>query len=178
MNEQLKNLVIAAVKLAIIRHGLATDECPNLDEADSGEIALDAWNALNGVHTCDGEMAAELKAVAEPLNAQPPVDEVEQLRVQLAGVLTAADGATLNPAVQGQYGWSPAYQAVLELRRRYDALLAESKRGKGAEERILNGVGELDAIADLLADSENVAVKNTPAVARLNEIIDRLGGNE
>ncbi len=53
-------------------------------------------------------------------------EEVEQLRVQLAGVLTAADGATRNPVTRGQWGWSPAYQAVLELRMKYDKLLATS----------------------------------------------------
>ena len=43
---------------------------------------------------------------------------VEQLQVQLAGCLIAAEGATKDPAKQGDYGWSPAYQAVLDLRRR------------------------------------------------------------
>jgi len=44
-------------------------------------------------------------------------DELDQLRTQLAGCLTAADGATTDPAKQGDYGWSPAYQRVLELRQ-------------------------------------------------------------
>jgi len=41
--------------------------------------------------------------------------ELEQARVQLAGCLTAAEGCTSSPAKQGDYGWSPAYQRVLEL---------------------------------------------------------------
>jgi hypothetical protein len=44
----------------------------------------------------------------------------EQLEVQLAGCLTAAEGHGVdeyNCAKQGMYGWSPAYAAVLELRR-------------------------------------------------------------
>ena len=53
-------------------------------------------------------------------------EEVEQLRVQLAGCLTAAEGAT-NPemsqiAEQGDYGWSPAYERTLQLHRDYDDL--------------------------------------------------------
>ena len=53
-------------------------------------------------------------------------DEAEQLRVQLAGCLTAAEGGTMPEvvAVQGDYGWSPAYQKTLELRRECDAMSA------------------------------------------------------
>lgn len=52
--------------------------------------------------------------------------EVEQLRVQLAGCAVAAQGGTdpeqSQVAKKGDYGWSPAYQDVLELRRKYDEL--------------------------------------------------------
>ncbi len=50
------------------------------------------------------------------------IEVIEQLRVQLAGCLTAAEGFTKNPAKQGDYGWSVAYQKVLELRKRFNAL--------------------------------------------------------
>jgi hypothetical protein len=49
-------------------------------------------------------------------------DEQEQLQVQLAGCLAAAEGATNNPAVRGDYGWSVAYQRVLSLRQNLDKL--------------------------------------------------------
>lgn len=46
----------------------------------------------------------------------------EQLTVQLAGCSTAASGwSQRDPAKRGDYGWSPAYQDVLELRQRFDA---------------------------------------------------------
>jgi len=51
-------------------------------------------------------------------------DQVERLTVQLAGCSTAAMGATKEPAERGDYGWSQAYQDVLELRRKYDQLFA------------------------------------------------------
>ena len=53
--------------------------------------------------------------------------EVEQLRVQLAGCLTAAEGATQSPAVQGDYGWSLAYQRTLELREEYEKMKGRLK---------------------------------------------------
>ena len=50
--------------------------------------------------------------------------QAEQLQVQLAGCGAAALGATdtkkSQVAQQGDYGWSPAYQDVLALRRNYD----------------------------------------------------------
>lgn len=48
--------------------------------------------------------------------------ELEQERVQHAGCLTAAEGWIQEPAAQGDYGWSVAYQKTLELRRKFNAI--------------------------------------------------------
>lgn len=50
--------------------------------------------------------------------------EVEQLRTQLAGCGVAANGGIQEDqlAHAGDYGWSPAYQDVVELRKLYDHL--------------------------------------------------------
>lgn len=60
-------------------------------------------------------------------------DEIDQLRVQLAGCGAAAQGAT-NPehvAQPGDWGWSPAYEDVLRLRRRFDKLYAAVQEATG-----------------------------------------------
>ena len=49
-------------------------------------------------------------------------EENEQLTIQLAACMTAALGWNSKPAKKGSYGWSPAYQDVLNLRRKYDEL--------------------------------------------------------
>ncbi len=53
--------------------------------------------------------------------------ETDQLQTQLAGCSTAARGGTSPRQVAnpGDFGWSPAYQDVLELRRDYDRLREE-----------------------------------------------------
>ena len=50
-------------------------------------------------------------------------ERIEQLEVQLAGCMTAATGWAKNPPTRGDYGWSPAFQDVLDLRIKYEALL-------------------------------------------------------
>jgi len=46
-------------------------------------------------------------------------EEVDQLRVQLAGCLMAAEGAR-QEVFMGDYGWSPAYQKIIEIRKAYE----------------------------------------------------------
>lgn len=78
------------------------------------------------------EARAEVDRRKAGVNAAAPrhewSDEIDQLRVQLAGVLTAADGATSDPATRGMYGWSVAYQAVLDLRIKFDMFEATLKK--------------------------------------------------
>ena len=66
------------------------------------------------------------RARLEPPDAafDPDNPDVEQLITQLAGCLCAAEGVG-EPAKQGDYGWSPAYQAVLDLRARLEPPDAE-----------------------------------------------------
>ena len=62
-------------------------------------------------------------------------EEVDQLRVQLAGCLTAAEGAKQSVYV-GDYGWSPAYQAVIELRKLYEKSAQQSVQRMGLLARV------------------------------------------
>ena len=53
---------------------------------------------------------------------QPHRAGAEQLQTQLAGCLVAAEGGATgnNDAHQGDYGWSPAFEAVKRIRRERD----------------------------------------------------------
>lgn len=66
--------------------------------------------------------------------------ELEQLRVQMAGVGVAALGGTspAQRAVRGQYGWSVPYRDVLFLRLQHDLLL-KAARGAAEEAEALSG---------------------------------------
>jgi hypothetical protein len=51
-------------------------------------------------------------------------ERIKQLDVQLAGCMTAALGWAKDPPKKGDWAWSPALQDVLDLRAKYEALLA------------------------------------------------------
>ena len=67
-------------------------------------------------------------------------ESVERYRVQMAGISVAANGGTKPSSVASRkaWGWSPAYQDVLKLRRDFDAalkLLSEKDRKTILEKR-------------------------------------------
>ena len=72
-------------------------------------------------------------------------DEVDQLRVQLAGVSVAALGGTSEPVIakEGDYGWSVAYQDTLDLRRKFD----QAREALERIESICDGSQQVNLIA-------------------------------
>ena len=89
---------------------------------DARSLAADALLDYRDPHT--SERADQLVAAHQ---------EIEQLQTQLAGCGVAANGGTDSPAKQGDYGWSPAYQDVLDLRIRYENVYAELSELREAE---------------------------------------------
>ena len=71
--------------------------------------------ALNNRDAARGALLAEYDRLAA---------ELEQARVQLAGCAVAAHGHAQD-CYTGDYGWSAAYQDVIELRKLYDTARAE-----------------------------------------------------
>ena len=67
-------------------------------------------------------------------------EELEQMRVQMAGVSVAAMGGTNDPAKRGEYGWSVAYQDTLELRLKYNILLGRQAEFKTAVRELLDAI--------------------------------------
>ena len=53
--------------------------------------------------------------------------ELEQERVRLASCLIATEGGTKDIVKQGDYGWSPAYQATLNLQAELERVRADNK---------------------------------------------------
>lgn len=58
-----------------------------------------------------------------PVDCEESNSEIDRLNVQLAGCSVAALGYAngSNDTGKGEYGWSPSYQDVKDLRHRYDA---------------------------------------------------------
>jgi hypothetical protein len=86
--------------------------------------AIEAQRYQSGTHAL-----VAVADIAELLDRQEKIaDEAEQYRVQLAGCLTAAEGGITDVAKEGDYGWSPAYQKTLELRRAFQEMIDHQSR--------------------------------------------------
>lgn len=88
------------------------------DAVDQIAVALSS----PGIHEAADRIRAWKPGAPEDLR-----DEVEQLRVQLTGCGIAALGGKFEYATEGSYGWSQAYQDVLELRQAYDRLKRQTR---------------------------------------------------
>lgn len=90
-----------------------------------------AKHALEFIQAIDGyENSRTANELRQAIEAAQHRVQVDQLRVQLAGCLTAAEGWG-QQCFAGDYGWSPAYQAVIELRKLYEKSAQQSVQRMG-----------------------------------------------
>lgn len=82
--DAVKALVVAAVRLAIVRHGHETDDGEIITDEDAQAMAEDVWDALNGVGTCAEEPAPELLALAARPAPASDSDAIAACKAMLA----------------------------------------------------------------------------------------------
>lgn len=139
--EEATDLVIAWEVLARegwqAEHAMASDKIIGPDNVDLDELANRVALALDAALARAGEREMGLSMIGrDGARALERIEQerdalrtqVEQYQVQMAGVSTAVQGHTSDPAKQGDFGWSVPYQDVLELRCKYDALAAQVER--------------------------------------------------
>lgn len=103
------------------------------------QMISDAESPSCNPNGTDRDVACHVKALL--CRVRELEGRCEQYEVQLAGVLTAAEGGLSEPVVakEGDYGWSFAYQRVLETRCHFD-------RCRNELERLLDVVHECDQV--------------------------------
>jgi hypothetical protein len=105
------------------KHSVTDDELAEIragvEEEAQDEISMTSVLFLNILDRLEAERAAAADVKVE----------VEQLRVQLAGTLTAAEGNGIRDAAAkvGDFGWSVAYETVRQLRLKYETQAAMLK---------------------------------------------------
>ncbi|MFH1184531.1 MAG: hypothetical protein V1755_05770 [Chloroflexota bacterium] len=112
------------------------------------------------------ELTRPMEAIAD----QPPpkpgrgdmwrgaIEQRDRLRIQLAGCLAAAEGwSESDPAIKGQYGWSVAYQKVLDLRMAYDATVARLAEVERERDRLAAFLGRVRMEEIPFLDLETIA---------------------
>jgi hypothetical protein len=94
------------------------------NKTDQLPLLAESWNERDGELAAIGAKWKQNSSLEEwfPMTAE----QIEQLRVQLAGCSVAAlNGSESQEAKPYSYGWSPAYSDVLKLRREYERLRRE-----------------------------------------------------
>ena len=115
--------------LAEVRKEAATSESFLNVERNNHLVSIVQWQKdVEQLKAMLANKVLELDSMTEL--AKKRGDEIEHFQVQLAGCSVAANGGTKSAASKESYGWSPAYQDVLDLRLRHNELLEQIKSQK------------------------------------------------
>jgi len=97
-------------KLSTLTREMIATENPTEEKLEHWRgLAIDLGAMLQAAHR-------EIREI----RATDLLEVIERLQVQLAGCGAAAYGDISEPVKQGEYGWSASYQAVVELRKKYE----------------------------------------------------------
>jgi len=138
------------------------------------------WREEGEMDTSIGSLGipALLRAADELESALRQEDQarerIEQLEVQLAGCMTAATGWAKNPPKKGDWGWSQAFQDVLDSRNKHDARLATAPPEQGALPAKLT-LEDITTALDYASEGRNWrGVKPDLLGNQLNRVLARL----
>lgn len=109
-----------------------------------------AWRDGDGIRSEESRVAEVLATLAaKDAELARLREENERLTVQLAGCGVAAmDGSVGQEAPRDAYGWSPAYESVLQLRRDHDAQLKRRSDARRAVVELCSHLGLLVVTVD------------------------------
>ena len=91
---------------------------------------------------------------------------IDRLLTQLAGCSVAAMGGTDQVAKRGDFGWSPAYEDVLTLRRKFDEMFPRFETALERAEALWQLLDDIDTLDDAAREHDSVFREQARAIQK------------